>query len=681
MSAPSSFDELTRRALLAIGVLALAVGTVTYIVVHPLVDVLPSSFALPVVTGGLALLTGLWLLRARTTSDTVQITPPDVERPVATDPPGSDVDQALYRLTRFRENTVEYRNRIQERLASVAVDVIRLRDGCSRAAAVTKLNEGTWTDNPYASSFFAGGSPPTQSLLDTLTDRFRGKRESDYERWVRLTVDELVSRAGVEATATDDTPANESDDEPVGLIETVRAQFGQSSVPSSSAKSYQDVTQNPDAERVTENVTYGRLVETGHWRGITAFALIAAGWGVLTTTPSVFLLSVIAVGLTGYARTRIEPDVSSLEVERQLSESVPEPGEEVVVTVTVHNTGDSFLPDLRLIDRVPPAMSVIEGSPRLATTLGADATATFEYTTVAERGVHEWPLLVYGRDVTGAIEREAAIDVAATMECVPTLAYTHDTPVRSQTSLFSGQVDTSRGGSGLEFFQMREYREGDPMKRIDWKRRARTGELATIDFRQEKAAKVVLLFDARESAYVSPEPDARHAVDRSVDAATELFAALHDRGDLVGVAAFDTVPCWLGPGAGESHRERARRLFAEHSAIASIPPALKDVGGEYVDPMTHIRRQLDPESQIMLFSPLCDDYTTEVARRLDSMGHPITIVSPDPTSDGSIGQRLARLDRTTRIVNLREKGIRVLNWQPEDMLGIELKRARERWTA
>ncbi|MFC7196381.1 DUF58 domain-containing protein [Halosimplex aquaticum] len=72
------------------------------------------------------------------------------------------------------------------------------------------------------------------------------------------------------------------------------------------------------------------------------------------------------------------------------------------------------------------------------------------------------------------------------------------------------------------------------MNRIDWKRQARTGELATIDFRLERAASLVFLFDARDASYVAPEPGEHHAVDRSVEAAVEAFGALSDQGNMVG---------------------------------------------------------------------------------------------------------------------------------------------------
>ncbi|MFC7196382.1 hypothetical protein ACFQL4_19980 [Halosimplex aquaticum] len=95
------------------------------------------------------------------------------------------------------------------------------------------------------------------------------------------------------------------------------------------------------------------------------------------------------------------------------------PGEVVEVTVTVENTGGSFVPDLRLVDRVPGNMRVVSGTPRLATALGSGDTATFTYQVVAERGTHEWPLLAIGRDFSGALEREAIVDVEGRSSASP----------------------------------------------------------------------------------------------------------------------------------------------------------------------------------------------------------------------------------------------------------------------
>jgi uncharacterized repeat protein (TIGR01451 family) len=658
-------ETVGRLALAVLGLVAVVTGVVTILVVHPLADALPSSFALVVLAGLLAVVSGLWLVRRRYRSRIRFADVPDVEAPIATPAPGTDVDSALHKLTRYREGTIKYREQLQDRLGETAVAVLRNRANCSREEAIRRLEAGDWTDDASAAAFFAGGSPPGRSL----SERLFGSDESAYEEWVHDTVDAIADLADVTVGTAAEPPDG-------GILE----RLGASERPAAAERrQYPTEPRFADADRLRAGVVANDPIRTGHWTGVAAFALLAAGVGVLLLSPGLLLVSVIGVAFAGYARAATPPPVADLEVERRLSERQPRIGEPVEVTVVVRNTGDSFLPDLRLVDRVPEPMSVVEGSPRIATGLRAGSSATFTYTAVAERGVHEWPLVAVARDASGSIEREALVEVDATLACVPSLATTSGMPVRSKTSLYSGQVDTALGGSGLEFFAVREYREGDPMKRIDWKRHARTGELATIDYRQERSANVVLLFDARESAYVSPALGDPHALDKSVDAAIEVFASLFDTGNLVGLAAFDTIPCWLAPGADDEHRERARQLFTEHPALSSLPPAYLDLEGGYIDPMTHVRRQLSPDAQVMLFSPLGDDYTEEVARRLDSAGHPVTVISPDPTATRTVGQRLARVERAMRVASLRERGVRVIDWGYDDHLGIELERAEQRW--
>jgi uncharacterized protein (DUF58 family) len=134
----------------------------------------------------------------------------------------------------------------------------------------------------------------------------------------------------------------------------------------------------------------------------------------------------------------------------------------------------------------------------------------------------------------------------------------------------------------------------------------------------------------------------------------------------------------LSPSAGDDHKEKARLLLANHPALSPLPPEFKDVEGQYIDPMTHIRRRLSPSTQIIMFSPLCDDYTETVARRLDSSGHRVTILSPDPTNDDTVGERLARVERQMRINHLHQQDIRVIDWNPSDQLYLEFERAKQR---
>lgn len=609
----------------------------------------------------LAVLLAVWVLRTRYRASPNWTIVPAIESTLRTPTPGTDIDDLIYKLTALREGTIEYRDRIHDRISEIAVAVLMGRQNISEEQAAAQIEDGSWADSDLAASFFrTKGKGSKSSVVDRVKRRLTGG-QTMYERQVLETVREIESVSGF----FDDDQQPETDEanldrgmSPVGLDD------------------------GDDDQQITETVRYRSLIETHHWTGITAFAFLALSLGILSSQPPVILASALGMGVAGYSRMTSAPELANLDVTRVVSDETPEPGDEIEVTVTVENAGDSFLSDLRLIDRVPSTMQVVDGSARLGTALSAGDTASFTYRLVVDRGDHSWPVQVIARGLSSSVEREAFVDADTEISCVPRLKTVADMPVRMQTSMFPGGVQTKTGGEGLEFHSIRDYQPGDPQSRIDWKSFARTGEFSTIDFRKEHAARVVLMFDARDSSYVSREPGEKHALNTSVDAAYDVFASLYDQGHLIGIAAFNGISCWLGPSTGTMHLQRVRHLFSEHPALSTLPPAYADKEeGRYVDPMTHIRRQLPSNSQIFLFSPLTDHYTYEVARRLNGAGHLVTIISPDPTAARTVGQRIARLERIVRINQLRDYGIRIIDWDTDRPLDLELEFARRRWQA
>lgn len=417
--------------------------------------------------------------------------------------------------------------------------------------------------------------------------------------------------------------------------------------------------------------------ETNRWRGVSAAALLSGGVGVVLGRPVVLLLAVVGVAFAAYVRAAVPP-APALEVERTASDPEPAPGDVVRLTVTVRNVGDGTLPDLRYVDAVPEALTVVSGSPRIGTSLRPGRAARFAYRVEARRGVHDFGAsTVAVRDLSGAIERELSVDVGTRLVCIPQLEPLSGVPLRAQTTQYTGRVATDVGGEGVEFYATREYRPGDALNRIDWNQRARTGRLTTLEFREERAATVVVLVDARDVAYRRPAPEAESALDRSVDAAGRVVATLLDSGDRVGVTALGPGDCWLAPGASTDHRTRARRLLATHPSLAPVPdgdrfyPAIE---------LARLRRRLPDDAQVVVLSGLGDDYVAEVARRLDAYGYPVTVVSPDATADGTVGHRLARVERRARLDDLRQAGLRVVDWGRDEPVEVAMARAGERWS-
>jgi uncharacterized protein (DUF58 family) len=424
----------------------------------------------------------------------------------------------------------------------------------------------------------------------------------------------------------------------------------------------------------------GELHTTARWRGVTAVAFAAGGAGVITRQPAVLLVAVVAVAFAAHARAGSAPPIA-VAVERELGTDSARPGERVEVRLRVVNEGDRLLPDVRLVDGVPEALSVPGGdAARHGTALRPGASEAFVYTVEASRGVHAFdPVTVAARDPSGSEERRAAVRAAGDTElvCIPTLGNPVALPLRRQTMDATGEVRTREGGSGVSFHSVREYRRGDPFNRIDWKRTARTGDLTTIEFQREQAAAAVVVIDAREGAYLGAEPEAEPAVERAVGAAGAVVAGLLDGGNRVGIAALAPTSAWVPPGAGESHRARLRETLATHRGLAPAPP--EDFHAYTA--MLELRRRLPAGAQIVLFTPLSDDYSGRLARRLGVYGHRVTVVAPDATVDDTAGRRLARVQRALRVGRLRQAGVRVIDWGSEEPFPSAVERARRRWSA
>ena len=418
---------------------------------------------------------------------------------------------------------------------------------------------------------------------------------------------------------------------------------------------------------------------TRRWRGIVAVALFLGAVGLVGKRPLVLLTAVVAVAFSAYPRLTSTPAVD-LELDRRLSEESPGHDEDVSVSVSVRNAGESTLADLRLVDGVPPMLRVTAGTPRHAATLRPGQRIEFSYSVEAKHGTHRFePATAIARDVAGATEVETEVSAETALHCA---AAVPDLPVRRQTGHRVGRIVTDDGGSGIEFHRSREYRHGDPMNRIDWRRFARTGQLTTVEYRRERAASVLVCLDVREVAYRAADDDEPHAVAYGLAAAEQLVSALQETPDRYGFAALGREQCWIAPSSGREHADRIRRTLETHPALSAHAPDDGERADAVADQQfSDVLRRLDSDTQVLVVSPLSDGFVPEIAFSLEAADHAVTVLSPDVTSDGTVGERFGRVDRTNRVNALRGAEIPVVDWDPDVPLGTALARAQEHWSA
>lgn len=460
--------------------------------------------------------------------------------------------------------------------------------------------------------------------------------------------------------------------------------------------------------------------DTGRWRGVVALSLFAGTVGLLAQRPAVLLLAAVGAGYAVYPRLVPSPPEPEVAVERTVTPASPDPGERAEVSVTVRNEGDQWLPDLRVVDGVPALLPVVDGTPRTATALAPGGEATLEYTVEAKEGKHRFrPATVLSRDLAGATERRATAAEPTVVDCGASVS---TTALRDLTSERAGELRSDVGGSGLEFHRAREYRQGDPMRQVDWRRFAKSGELGTIEYAEERSASVALCVDV---AAGGGDRSAAEAVARCVGAADRLAGALVAANHEVGLASHGAPWYWLRPKPGKAHLAQVRRALDTHPAFvpgstaegddvpdpadeegtdhgsalngtpspradagASAPgasAALSDGGRPVEDESSDrergigaLRERLDSTTQVLLLSPLADDGVVDSVRALEAAGNLVTVISPGPGETDSVGTRLAAVERDARIRTLRRIGIPVVDWEPGENLenAIELAAGR-----
>ncbi|WP_415380612.1 DUF58 domain-containing protein [Halosimplex sp. TS25] len=669
LQAPSIRDHPIRAAL---GLAAVVLGLAAVVGVDAVPE-LPFDATLVTLVAGLTLALGAIIVVRRAFATLSTAATADVEYRQSVTVPGTEFDSLLHDAVHgMGGQRLSARQRVVERLRDAAVSIYAQAERITEAEARERIDDGSWTDDAVAARFLTGESRVSSTSDQVRTLVGRGSKLAVHADRV---IAELVELApGL--SAADMTPEAVDDGSDDGTGDDESGDDGDDSADAERDRPEVRRTVAPTRQQVDRR--------TDRWAGLTGLGLLTIGVGLWASQadvpPGLVVATAVVAGAAGYVYLSSPPSVS-LSVEREFAPAEPTPGEEVTVRVRVTNTGDSLVPDLRVVDGVPPAIRVVEGSPRFATALRPEETVSFSYTVEAVRGEHAFdPVHVVVRDFSGALERErhVAAESGAVLAADLELAADESIPVHPHTAQRVGRVVTDTGGSGVELHSVREYQRGDPMSRIDWNRVAATGEFATLLFREEHAATVVLLVDARKQAYAAPRVDAPSAVEHSVAAADVVVSSLIGAGDSVGLAALSPEWCWLEPRGGAGQSARARRLLETHAAFDGRPPD-GDFYGEIEE--RRLRRELPSDAQLLLCSPLCDDEAVVIARQLHARGFPVTVVSPDVTARATTGQRLAAVERAMRISRLRRSGVRVVDWDTDRPLETALDAAHRRWSA
>jgi uncharacterized protein (DUF58 family) len=407
------------------------------------------------------------------------------------------------------------------------------------------------------------------------------------------------------------------------------------------------------------------------------YALIIAG---TATMRGGFIALALPFVLFLLAGLFFAPDQISLEATRHLSAERVSPHQDVVVTVTVNNHG-SQLEEVLLEDVLPadlqirPDPSSPLGTSRHLVRLPKGSSYTFSYRVAGPRGGYGFEKVrARVSDHLAVTSREVQIEAKGQLFVFPPVMRLRHVAIRPRrTRVYAGTIPARAGGSGTEFFGVREYQPGDSPRAINWHASAHSMDvLYSNEYQQERVADVGIVLDGR----LRTNEFARgHSLfEYSVLAAAALADAFLTQGNRVGLLVYASFLGWTIPGYGKVQRERILH------ALAHAQPG----GSTVFSDLGHLPTRLfPPESQIVLVSPLTEDDLMPLVQ-MRAQGYQVLVVSPDPVRfelsylrknrNVELASRVIKLERTLLLQKVQRAGIQVLDWDVAEPFDLVVKR-------
>jgi len=168
-----------------------------------------------------------------------------------------------------------------------------------------------------------------------------------------------------------------------------------------------------------------------------------------------------------------------------------------------------------------------------------------------------------------------------TAELARKVRYIEITTRKAVTAAFAGDYRSAFKGRGMEFDEVREYQVGDDIRTLDWNVTARTGQLHTKRFVEERELTVMLVVDLSASGTFGSAGSSKNEVAAEL-CALLAFSAIKNN-DRTGLLIFtDRVELFVAPRKGTTHVLRLIRevlAFKPRGAGTSLSLALERLAG------------------------------------------------------------------------------------------------------
>lgn len=278
---------------------------------------------------------------------------------------------------------------------------------------------------------------------------------------------------------------------------------------------------------------------------IAFIGLLASLWPVFSDLWVLSILGLLLLSLVDMVVVYIRQPIAAT---REVPGSLPL-GVSRYITLRLHNQ-DKGVQQLAVYDHYPEQMAV-EGLP-ISLSIEGGKYAEVQYKLVAtERGKFLFPLVqIHLMSWLGLWKRNIKLEVESETRVYPNFAAISQFALLATDNHLSlmGIIKKRRRGEGQDFHQLREYREGDALRQINWKATARSLKLISREYQDERDQDIIFMLDCGHRL-LAKDDELSH-FDHVLNAILLLSYVALRQGDAVGLGTFSGASRWLPPRKG-----------------------------------------------------------------------------------------------------------------------------------
>jgi uncharacterized protein (DUF58 family) len=298
-------------------------------------------------------------------------------------------------------------------------------------------------------------------------------------------------------------------------------------------------------------------------------------------------------------------------------------------------------------------------------TLRPGESTALSYSFTAARGNFIWKSIrTLVSDPLGLIETELLLPDDTTIQVRPQLRKFKTISLRPRNTVHSpGSIPARLGGSGTDFFGVREYHPGDSLRTLDWRLTARhPRKFFTKEFEQEEIAEIGLVLDARQNTEM--QIGEKSLFESGVSATASLAEMFLHQGHRVSLLVFGGTILKAFPGYGKTQL---------HRIMSCLSKAKVDTESSALGSFDFLPVRMFPNQALIIVISALTSTDRFLFQRLRAYGYQALLVCPDaidfayPTlardATNQLAIRAARIERCLRLHDIAQLHIPIVDWQ------------------